>query len=108
MVPLVCGFEVGPPGTGSWTTLTRSVVGLPEVTPYRFSSWMLHWVGHDDAAAMQTMFALSQSGSVTWLAWYQTTDTLPLAPAAIHGHITVPPVLVIVIGDDQVRPSSLV
>src|SRR5438132_10934602 len=89
------------------TALTSSVVGLAEVTPYRFSAAMLHCVGQELPAFVHTMFALSQSGSLTWFAWYQTTLTFPLAPAVTHGHITVPPVLAMVIGADQFCPSSL-
>src|SRR3977135_2884810 len=30
----------------------------------------------------------SQSGSTSRSIWYQTTDTLPLLPATLHGHST--------------------
>src|SRR5690242_5656494 len=40
--------------------------------------------------------------------WYQTTETLPASPAAIHGHSTRVPGCVTVIGVDQVLPRSFV
>src|SRR4051794_39236023 len=49
----------------------------------------------------------SQSRSTTLFDWYQTTETLPASPAAIHGQKTRPEfVCATVIGVDHVLPKS--
>src|SRR5437660_11669820 len=40
--------------------------------------------------------------------WYQTTETLPASPAAIHGHRTRVPGCATVTGADHVFPRSFV
>src|SRR5205085_2401659 len=52
----------------------------------------------------QSRSGMPSCGSV----WYQTTETLPASPAAIHGQSTRVPGCATVIGADHVRPRFFV